>query len=662
MSRIVVIGLLFFNPCLSVSSYSAMVPIGTWCDASGNIGCGENGSGFSTAEQACQKLLEFIDSRTVSAELVNFFVLFTDKFGPSVYECGLDVTYKSVVPSRPIYNGYWVSRRNTPKFYLSSLEQQSCPRVYEGDPCDPATGKNFRSEQDVYDNAGGLNFFRFYQTMDSGVVDSNIGEGWRHSFSSRMDVRPDYQKAQHNLAPRSIGYSSESEACLSGWSAIKDKAYRGLLKRSSAVFEGGLCRILQDGQVKATLPIYATNYVQYKSSPALPPKLSHTIHRPNGLMYLFYSKNGQWKEANGAQVSLAQVDGGWLFTDVTNTVEFYDHDGLLKNITDASGSVTELTYNSEKQILSVVSSLGGRLDFIYDDLGRISKILSPNGAVAYSYDSIGNLVLVSFPDGSARQYLYTDFRFPNNLTGFVDERGVLYATWAYDENGRVSLNEIVGSVKRREFVYNSDGTTTVGGARGGVRTYSFGAMGSVLKVKDVEGDLCFDCPNGNIKSQLYNSEGYVTRETSWDGVITQYGNYDTKGQYAYKIEAAGTPEERRIDYTYDPRYYNKITTKTETSVASGSSKVTTYTYDDFGNRTSETVSGYAPDGTPVSRTTTYQYDGPFHQLSQIDGPRTDVADITTLDYYPNDPAEGFNRGRLWRITVSGHSTPPLPHT
>ena len=79
-------------------------------------------------------------------------------------------------------------------------------------------------------------------------------------------------------------------------------------------------------------------------------------------------------------------------------------------------------------------------------------------------------------------------------------------------------------------------------------------------------------------------------------------------------------------------------------------KVTTYTYDDWGNRLTETINGFKPDGTVVSRTTTYQYNGPLHQLSQIDGPRTDVSDLTTYAYYADDAAQGNNRARLQRVT------------
>ena len=45
------------------------------------------------------------------------------------------------------------------------------------------------------------------------------------------------------------------------------------------------------------------------------------------------------------------------------------------------------------------------------------------------------------------------------------------------------------------------------------------------------------------------------------------------------------------------------------------------------------------------------------ELTQIDGPRTDVSDITTYEYYDNTPGQGNNRGQLKTITNAlGQST------
>ncbi|MDH5473897.1 MAG: RHS domain-containing protein, partial [Gammaproteobacteria bacterium] len=140
------------------------------------------------------------------------------------------------------------------------------------------------------------------------------------------------------------------------------------------------------------------------------------------------------------------------------------------------------------------------------------------------------------------------------------------------------------------------------------------------------------------------------------GIRTEYGNYDTKGNPGYIIQAAGTVDQRRKDYTYDPRFHNKIATITEPSVFAGSQKVTSYTYDGAGNVTSVTIDGFRPDGTAVSRTSNYQYTGPYQQLSQIDGPRTDVNDIIDFEYYANSVSEGNNRARLRNVRGSDGNT------
>ncbi len=63
---------------------------------------------------------------------------------------------------------------------------------------------------------------------------------------------------------------------------------------------------------------------------------------------------------------------------------------------------------------------------------------------------------------------------------------------------------------------------------------------------------------------------------------------------------------------------------------------------------------------PVQRTytTTYQYNAQG-QLTQINGPRTDVNDITTYAYYPNTSDQGNNRGQIYTITNALNQTTQL---
>ncbi|MCO6445309.1 MAG: RHS repeat protein, partial [Anaerolineae bacterium] len=341
---------------------------------------------------------------------------------------------------------------------------------------------------------------------------------------------------------------------------------------------------------------------------------------------------------------------GWRYTTSEGEVELYSAAGTLQFITDRHSNTKTLTYDTQNRLDRVDTNTGEYLIFGYDTSNRISTLTDhANRVWAYRYDAAGNLEYVDNPDSTSKRYHYEDTRFPHALTGITDERGIRYATYGYDDQGRANLSTHAGNAQRVDIVYNADGTRTVTNSRNQPSTYNTAVQLGVALVTNIAGPGCSTCGTGNT-SYTYDPANNNLLSKTENGVTTQYGNYDSKGQYGYKIEAVGTPQERRTDYTYDARFYHKITTLTEPSVAVGQQKVTTTAYDDWGNRLSETVNGFRPDGTPVSRTTTWQYTGPLHQLSQVDGPRTDVADITTYAYYPDDANQGANRARLRRVT------------
>lgn len=332
------------------------------------------------------------------------------------------------------------------------------------------------------------------------------------------------------------------------------------------------------------------------------------------------------------------------------TVEMYDPSGILQSIENPNGAFITLEYDAKLRLSSVKASTGESLTLRYNYGTQISTVEdSTNRSWDYHYDLNGNLEYIAYPDGTNRRYHYEDFRFLSAITGITDQNGTRYSTYEYDDKGRVAYSRLTDNIGRIDISYGIDGIQTVTDSRGSQTTYeSINSLGENL-IHHVTGPGCSTCGTGNTSYQYDPANNNLLSKTE-NGITTQYGDYDDKGQHGYKIEAVGTPEERRTDYSYDPRFFHKITTIMEPSVAPGQKKLTTYTYDDWGNRTSETISGFRPDGTPVSRTTTWEYQGPLHQLSRIDGPRSDVADITTYDYYPNDPAQGPNRARLLRVT------------
>src|SRR5690606_2347654 len=183
------------------------------------------------------------------------------------------------------------------------------------------------------------------------------------------------------------------------------------------------------------------------------------------------------------------------------------------------------------------------------------------------------------------------------------------------------------SVDRVEVDYNINGERVVTDSRGNTTTYNAVAQLGKGKITGTTGPTC-DTGGNAVAAYEYDPATNNVLSRTLDGVTTLWGDYDARGNAGLQVEAAVTGVERRTGYAYDSRFQSKITRIAEESVYPGESKVTTQEYDDFGNLLSRTQTGYTPAGTPVSRTTRFEYNGPYRQLSAIDQPRTDVVDIT----------------------------------
>ncbi len=396
------------------------------------------------------------------------------------------------------------------------------------------------------------------------------------------------------------------------------------------------------------------------------------LTRANGRRLEFDKAGGIWASSLGGAGTLQEtLDGnnvttGWIYTSQDNRTETYDAQGFVTSIADITGYT--LTFDYALDIASGGDDFAYSLDRISDSAGnmllfsyvgnRLARVTDSSGnTYAYGYDASGRLATVTFPDTTQRVYHYEKTSFPQALTGITDERGVRYATFEYDAQGRATASYhgvqtaiLTDRIDGVSIAYNdADGSRIITSSNGGASTYSTDIQLDITLVADVSGPGCTICGSGNAAYTNDPANNNLLNKTE-NSLTTTYGNYDTRGQYGYKIEAVGTPEERRTDYTYDSRFYNKITTITEPSVFPGSNKVTTRSFDAYGNQTLETITGFDVSGTPVSRTTTWQYTGPLNQLSQIDGPRTDVADITTYRYYPNDTSVPVgSRARLREV-------------
>ena len=144
-------------------------------------------------------------------------------------------------------------------------------------------------------------------------------------------------------------------------------------------------------------------------------------------------------------------------------------------------------------------------------------------------------------------------------------------------------------------------------------------------------------PLGNQTVYYRDSRMNVTRKEIWEeqgepDLVLLYAEektYSASGHILTYTEAAGFPEERTTTYTYDAGLLASITVTS--GVDSLQNKVTSFEYYDNDNLRTRTEQGLLGDGNPFSYVTTYTYNE-NGQMETIDGPRTDVDDITTYAY------------------------------
>jgi RHS repeat-associated protein len=419
-----------------------------------------------------------------------------------------------------------------------------------------------------------------------------------------------------------------------------------------------------------------------------------TITRPDGKQIEFRKTNGVWQNESSITEHLTEIDDsngnatGYTYTTVDDTVEHYDAAGKLLSIADVRGNTQTLGYDTASRLATVTTNTGESLTFGYDASNRISTMTDQTGRVwLFGYDTNNNLTSVTYPDATPtdntdnpeRVYLYENASFPHALTSITDCTHVSscstaavnhYANFEYDSTGRTTASyhgpqtpTLTDRIEGVSIVYNSDGTRTVTNSRNKVSTYSTTTQLGLALVTGISGPGCSSCGTSNTTSTYDASNNLASKNEN--GHITRYGNYDANGNPGCKVEgvsstdtsigvcafdSTASPKARRLDYTYDSRFHSRVATISEPSVSAGQHKLTTNQYDVYGNLTNVAITGFKPDGTAVARTTTGTYAGPLHQISQIDGPRTDVQDLTALAYYPDDPTQGSNRARLLRVT------------
>ncbi len=134
-------------------------------------------------------------------------------------------------------------------------------------------------------------------------------------------------------------------------------------------------------------------------------------------------------------------------------------------------------------------------------------------------------------------------------------------------------------------------------------------------------------------ARVYDAAGNLSSVTDEEGRTTNSA-FDGVNRVISVTRAVGTSVEQTTATSYADAFAAVPSEVTEPSVWAGHNKVTSYVYGDVRFPllpTGVAVSGFTPAGLAVSRTFGLAYSA-AGQVALIDGPRTDVADTTTIEY------------------------------
>lgn len=365
--------------------------------------------------------------------------------------------------------------------------------------------------------------------------------------------------------------------------------------------------------------------------------------RPDGQTVQFNWTGSNWMPDIDVGEILAEVkDGGglrigWRLTNTDQSAENYNASGRLMSTENTQGMVHSLNYylpvteggdGDPNTLDKITDERSGRtLTFAYS--GRLQSMTDPSGKVySYTYDysnANGPETRVIYPDDDSdpgnnpvRKYEYATCASIGNpagcdtstwaigayLTGIVDENGVKYATWTYDDVtvGGVTLGRVTSSkhgdpsagvtADHTTVQYNADGTVSATEqATQQSQIYSFASSAGVRRVTAIGGERCTTCGE-QFKSATYYPSGLMQSKTDFNDNVTEYEYApDGRGLESRRTEArkrnpdgtvSDTPEMRVIETVWHPTLRLPIEIREP-------GKVTTFEYDASGNLTNKTI-------------------------------------------------------------------------
>jgi RHS repeat-associated protein len=433
----------------------------------------------------------------------------------------------------------------------------------------------------------------------------------------------------------------------------------------------------------------------------------------DGQRVAFRQQNGAWTQSwpeggSGATLTGSEATG-YVFLDGSASLErTFGANHHLTRLRDVrSGRAVSITYDATGHPLTIADE-GGQWSCTVTNSGDHVTNIAVDGRpdISWTYGYTGSLLtsvtLASAP-AAWRTYEYSN----NLMTAARDATGTLIESHTYDANGRAnSWSDSSGDVTNIQYPASANGisTTTLTRADNSQATYEQAFAGGSVVTRHADAG-CSAC-GANDSTAAFDDHGNVIRLQNGRGYITE-SVYDSAGRNVTTertalapsgcdpetdpahcrlssdaLKAASlvtTPVSRTTTYTYGDSHWPSRPTRIsrDSVVFNASSSVEQFTFDATSgqvlvhsitgtldsSQTQETrtttttlyVSGeaaaFAPGGAFQSAWLTLPQ--PAGLRKAVDGPRSDVSDVMTFVYYPNDSSvPGPWRGQLAAVRNS----------
>ncbi|ACK68468.1 YD repeat protein (plasmid) [Rippkaea orientalis PCC 8801] len=297
-------------------------------------------------------------------------------------------------------------------------------------------------------------------------------------------------------------------------------------------------------------------------------------------------------------------------SDNPRTQTEYYQDGQVKANINERGYRTEYIYDANDQLIEIIypeleynpginftttstydvvgrkiaetDGLGRTTNYVYDELGRLTKTLFADGTFTTStYDKLGRRITTTDQEGKVTNYEYDSLGRLTDVVQYLNQNSLnpteIRTEYGYDELGRLIWVEDANDHKTN-YEYDKLGRRTdIELPLGQRSTTSYDEVGNIETVTDF---------NEKIITYFYDEQNRLIKKLFADNSSVDY-TYTLTGLRETITDSRGT-----TTYTYDER--DRLIAQTDpTGVYLNSGNTLEYSYDLTGNRTSVTT----PSGT-----------------------------------------------------------------